>query len=213
MADAAARIGMQYASLRDQSETAIAGMWLFLATEILFFGALLFAYMVYRMWYPAGFAEAVRHANLLIGSINTVILMTSSFTFTAGLIHAQAGDTRRLVRACVLTMALGLVFMGLKAVEYAQDFREHLVPGAGFALAGHKGAEIFYVFYYVATGLHLVHLTIGIGLVLYILRRARRSDFSASYHTPVEIVGLYWSFVDIVWLFLFPLIYLVGRSA
>jgi cytochrome c oxidase subunit 3 len=212
MADTHAPVGMQYADLRHQSDTAIIGMWLFLATEILFFGALLFAYMVYRLWYPAGFVAAVRHANVLIGTVNTAVLLTSSFTLTAGLHHAQAGDMRRLVRAAIATMALGLGFMGLKAVEYAEDFREHLVPGRDFALAGNDGARIFYLFYYTATGVHLVHLAIGIGLVAYLVRRARRGDFSAAYHTPVEVVGLYWSFVDIVWLFLYPLIYLVGRG-
>ncbi|HEV2673242.1 MAG TPA: cytochrome c oxidase subunit 3 [Aliidongia sp.] len=205
-------VGMQYEDLRHQSDTALVGMWLFLATEILFFGALLFAYMVYRLWYPAGFVAAVRHANVLIGTINTAILLTSSFTLTAGLLLARVGDMRRLVWACLATMALGLAFIGLKAVEYVEDFHEHLVPGAGFALAETPGAQIFYLFYYSATGIHLVHLAIGIGLVAYIVRRTRRGDFSARYHTPAEVVGLYWSFVDIVWLFLYPLIYLVGRG-
>jgi cytochrome c oxidase subunit III len=168
--------------------------------------------MIYRGWYPDGFIEATRHANMLIGTVNTAVLLTSSFTLTAGLIYAKAGDMRRLVHACYATVALGVMFMGLKAVEYVEDFREHLVPGANFALADHDGARIFYLFYYTATGVHLVHLAIGIGLVLYIARRARRGDFSGRYHTPVEVVGLYWSFVDIVWLFLYPLIYLVGRG-
>jgi cytochrome c oxidase subunit 3 len=216
MADATAPartpVGMQYEDLRHQSETAIIGMWLFLATEVLFFGALLFAYTIYRLWYPDGFVAAVRQANLLIGTVNTVLLLTSSFTLTAGLGFAQAGDIKRLVRAALATMVLGLGFVGLKAIEYAEDFREHLVPGADFALSDHDGARIFYLFYYTATGIHLVHLAIGIGLVGYIVRRARRGDFSSAYHTPVEVVGLYWSFVDIVWLFLYPLIYLVGRG-
>lgn len=205
-------VGMQYEDLRHQSDTAILGMWLFLATEILFFGALLFVYMIYRLWYPDGFAASVRHANMLIGTINTAVLLTSSFTLTAGLLHARAGDMRRLIYACFATIGLGLMFMGLKAVEYAEDFHEHLVPGTNFALAEYDGAHIFYLFYYTATGVHLVHLAIGIGLVLSIVRRARRGDFSRHYHTPVEAVGLYWSFVDIVWLFLYPLIYLVGRG-
>jgi cytochrome c oxidase subunit 3 len=212
MAEIHAPVGMQYEDLRHQSDTALIGMWLFLATEILFFGALLFTYMIYRLWYPDGFIEAVRHADMLIGTVNTAVLLTSSFTLTAGLIHAKAGDMRRLVHACYATVALGLIFMSLKAIEYVVDFREHLVPDANFALADHDGARIFYLFYYTATGVHLVHLAIGIGLVLYIARRARRGDFSGRYHTPVEVVGLYWSFVDLVWLFLYPLIYLVGRG-
>jgi cytochrome c oxidase subunit III len=212
MAETDAPVGMQYEDLRHQSDTALIGMWLFLATEVLFFGALLFTYMIYRQWYPAGFVEAVRHANVVIGTINTAVLLASSFTLTAGLLCAQAGDMRRLIRAALATIALGFVFMGLKAVEYVEDFHEHLVPGTNFALAGQPGARIFYLFYYTATGVHLVHLAIGIGLVGYIIRRARRGDFSAGYHTPVEVVGLYWSFVDIVWLLLYPLIYLVGRG-
>jgi len=206
------QVGMQYEDLRHQSDTALIGMWLFLATEILFFGALLFTYMIYRLWYPDGFIAAVRHANILIGTLNTAVLLTSSFTLTAGLLYAKAGDMRRLIYSCVATIGLGLLFMALKALEYAEDFRERLVPGTNFALADHDGARIFYLFYYTATGVHLVHLAIGIGLVLYIARRARRGDFTAQAHTPVEVVGLYWSFVDIVWLFLYPLIYLVGRG-
>ena len=205
-------VGMQYADRRHQTLTAIAGMWLFLATEVLFFGALLFTYMIYRSWYPAGFAAAVRRTDVTIGTINTILLLTSSFTFAAGLLAVEAGNVRGFRRWAGGTMALGLGFIGLKAIEYAKDFAEHLVPGAAMAIGGadRPGAQLFYLFYYTATGVHLAHLTIGIGLVAWLLHKVRPGRNAA---TAVEVVGLYWSFVDIVWLILYPLIYLVGRGA
>ncbi len=206
---------MQYADRRHQADTAVIGMWLFLATEVLFFGALLFTYMIYRGWYPEGFALAISRTEVTIGTINTILLLTSSFAFTAGLVAAEAGSLKGCAWGCIAAMALGLGFMGLKAIEYAKDFQEHLVPGTGFAIDGSAlhGAELFYIFYYTATGIHLAHLTIGIGLVAWLLRAIRRGAITPQHLTSVEVVGLYWSFVDIVWLVLYPLIYLVGRGA
>ena len=215
MTEIPAPVGMQYGDRRHQAETAIAGMWLFLATEVLFFGALLFAWMIYRAWHPSGFAEAACRTDITIGTINTILLLTSSFTFTAGLLAAEAGNMKGFVRGAGAAIGLGLGFIGLKAVEYHNDFTEHLVPGAGFAIAGpdRHGAELFYLFYYTATGVHLAHLAIGIGLVAYLLGRARLGTIGRGRTSPIEVVGLYWSFVDIVWLLLYPLIYLGGRGA
>ena len=208
-----AHAAFQYTDARHQADTAMSGMWLFLAQEILFFGALVFAWTYCCYQHPEGFRLATRHANLLIGSINTAVLLTSSFTFTAGLLLIERGDVRRLIQACLATVGLGTAFLLLKAIEWWKDFGDGLVPGAGFALTGadRGGAEIFYVIYYVATVVHAIHMVIGIGLVLWIAWRARHGEFGRAWSTPVEVVGLYWSFVDVVWLTLYPLIYLAAR--
>ena len=203
----------QYSDAGHQAEAAMSGMWLFLAQEILFFGALVFVWLYCGYQHPAGFRLATRHANLLIGSINTALLLTSSLTFAAGLLLIQQGEVRRLIQACLATVALGAGFLLLKCLEWYEDVGDGLVLGPGFRLTGPDsgGAQIFYSIYYVATVLHAVHMMVGIGLVLWIAWRARRGDFSKEWSTPVEVVGLYWSFVDIVWLTLYPLIYLVAR--
>jgi cytochrome c oxidase subunit 3 len=210
---AEAHAHFQYGDAGHQSETAMSGMWLFLAQEILFFGALIFAWVYSRYQHPEGFHLATDHANLLIGSINTVLLVSSSFAFTAGLVFIEHGEARRLVQCCFATVALGLGFLVCKGLEWKGDIDEGLVPGAGFSLQGPHagGAQIFWCIYWIATVLHAVHMVIGIGLVLWIAWRARRGDFDRSWSTPVEVVGLYWSFVDIVWLTLYPLIYLAAR--
>ena len=203
----------QYSSAGHQAETAMSGMWLFLAQEILFFGALIFVWVYCGYQHPAGFRLAAQHTDLTIGSINTALLLTSSFTFTAGLLLIEQGEVRRLIQACLVTVALGTAFLLLKGFEWYKDFSEGLVPGAGFRPTGPDsgGAQIFFSIYYVATAIHAVHMVVGIGLVLWIAWRARRGDFNKSWSTPVEVVGLYWSFVDVVWLTLYPLIYLEAR--
>ena len=203
----------QYADAEHQADSAMSGMWLFLAQEILFFGALVFAFVYCWYQHPAGFRLAAHHANLPIGSINTALLLTSSFTFTAGLVLIEQGDSRRLIQACLATTGLGTAFLLLKGYEWYEDVAEGLLPGAQFSLGGTDGggAQIFYALYYVATVIHALHMVIGIGLVLWIAWRARRGDFTREWSTPVEIVGLYWSFVDVVWLTLYPLIYLAAR--
>ena len=203
---------IQYADLEQQGEAAQLGMWVFLATETLFFGALLLGYTVLRHAYPEGFAEAGRDTKLVIGTINTGVLLTSSAAM-AWAVHAAAAGQRRLLTALLAaTAALGLVFMVLKGVEYAEEYAEHLVPGVNFDPARGAAVELFYYIYFVLTGLHAVHLTLGIVLVLIMAGRAWRGAFSPAYYAPVEVTGLYWHFVDFVWIFLYPLIYLNGRS-
>ena len=212
-APVAHHIEFQYADMAHQSSTALSGMWLFLATELLFFGGLFFLYAVYRHQYPAGTAEASRHAELAVGTINTVLLLTSSAVFTYGLGCAQQGRNRALFWASLATAALGCAFLGLKGYEWSDDFGKHLFPGPDFAITGpgSQGAQLFWCFYFIATGLHGIHMIVGIGLVGWIAWGARQSRFSPRYATPVEVVGLYWSFVDMVWLVLYPAIYLAGR--
>jgi cytochrome c oxidase subunit 3 len=210
------RQDFQYSSPSHQADTAIAGMWLFLATEVLFFGGLILCWMYSRHWNRAGFDAGGRETKLWIGTLNTAILLSSSFIYTAGIAFIRAGNARRLIQCCSLALLLGVAFLALKfGLEWHDDFASHLFPAfPDFKIAGAEagGARLFFIFYFISTALHGLHMLIGIGLLIWIIRRARREEFSPLYHTPVQVVGLYWSFVDIVWLTLYPLIYLVGRG-
>ena len=213
-AAAAEHIEFQYAGMAHQAETAMSGMWLFLVTEVLFFGGLFLLYMVYRAQHPVGFALASSHAELGIGTINTVILLTSSAVYSYGLGQAEKGDNRRLFWACLLVILLGVSFLALKGYEWKLDFDKNLFPGPSFSITGAEAgpAQLFWCFYFFATALHGIHMLFGVGFVSWIAWGARRVRFSPAYSTPVEVVGLYWSFVDMVWLVLYPLIYLVDRA-
>jgi cytochrome c oxidase subunit 3 len=204
----------QYATLAHQRETANLGMWLFLATEILFFGGLFAAYATYRWSYPEGFAAAGALTKIWLGSINTAVLLTSSFLMTLAIQAAEASRRRPLVIFLSSAALLGLLFMGIKAFEYWQEYQESLVPGIRFAVEDvhARAIELFFLFYFIATGVHAIHLSIGIGLVLGAAARAARGRYLADRSTTIEVIGLYWHFVDIIWIFLFPLIYLMGRS-
>jgi cytochrome c oxidase subunit 3 len=190
-------------------------MWLFLATEVLFFGAIFLAWFYCRHWQQAGFDAGAQHTQLAIGTVNTVILLTSSLVYSAGLAFIEAGNRRRLIQCCAIVWMLGLTFLILKfGLEYYKDFNDHLFPGANFGIEGplRNGARLFFVFYFVSTALHGIHMIGGLILVGWIILRARRNQFSPVYYTPVVVVGLYWSFVDVVWIILYALIYLVGRG-
>jgi cytochrome c oxidase subunit 3 len=213
MSDRAAHLREQFDSMEQQEDAARLGMWAFLATEVMFFGGLFVGYIVYRHAYPAGFADGLRHTNILYGTINTAILLTSSLTMALGVHAAERGETKPLVRMLLLTILLAVGFLGVKALEYREDFHEHLVPGPGFALRGNPPAELFFYFYWAMTGLHALHVLIGIGVLSVIAFLAHRRRFSAQYHNPVEVAGLYWHFVDIVWIYLYPLLYLLGRHS
>jgi cytochrome c oxidase subunit III len=195
-----------------QSEAATLGMWAFLATEVLFFGGLFTAYAVYRSTYPEAFAEASRHLDVTLGTINTVVLIGSSLTMAMAVWAAQTGRRLQQVLFLIGTILLGSVFLGIKAVEYGHKFHEHLVPGPHFAFPGAEPAhsQIFFSLYFVMTGMHALHMVIGIGLLAVLTVRAHLGRFTPVYNAPVEITGLYWHFVDIVWIFLFPMLYLIG---
>lgn len=205
---------VQYADLEQQGETAQLGMWVFIATEVLFFGALIFAYTVYRTAYPAQFRLAGHDSVLVLGSINQAILLTSSLTMVLAIRAGRAARQRTLVRLLVLTAALGFAFLAVKGYEYAQDAASHSVPVLDYVFKPGElpPTELFWTFYFIATGIHAVHLSIGIVLVLILAVRAARGAFSSGYDAPLEVVGLYWSFVDTVWLFLFACIYPLGRT-
>jgi cytochrome c oxidase subunit 3 len=205
------RLRHHFDSLEQQHEAASLGMWVFLATEVLFFGGLFLAYLVYRLLYPQGFDEASRTLDLFWGATNTVVLITSSLTMALAVAAAREGNHSGTVLFLVVTMLLGAAFLGVKALEYSRKIAEHHVPGAGFTFEGERPdhAEIFFSLYFVMTGLHALHMMVGIGVLAAIAILASRGRFSTDYSTPVEISGLYWHFIDIIWIFLFPVLYLI----
>jgi cytochrome c oxidase subunit 3 len=201
-------------NLAQQSEAATLGMWVFLVTEVLFFGGLFATYAIYRAWYPAAFAAGSHTLDVTLGSINTVVLITSSLTMALGVHAAQTGERKRLMLFLAVTMILGTAFLGIKSVEYYHKFVEHHVPGPTFDFEEKehlRHAQIFFSLYFIMTGLHAVHMIIGLGIMLVMFRLAWRGAITAEYYSPIEVSGLYWHFVDIVWIFLFPLLYLLGR--
>jgi cytochrome c oxidase subunit 3 len=194
-----------------QREAMVFGLWLFLATEILFFGGFFFLYAVARMQYPAGFAEGAARANLLLGTINTVLLITSSATLTVAERAAQAGWSKAARWAIVATLALGTAFLVVKGLEYREDLAEHLFPTmAAFPFIGVTGATRFWSFYWFITIVHAIHLTIGLGCVARLLWLDRVHTLQRRWMVA-EVTTLYWHLIDIVWLLLWPLLYLAGR--
>lgn len=205
---------VQYATLEQQGEVAQLGMWVFLVNETLFFGALIFTYFIYRTTYPHEFAIAGKDAVLWCGTLNSAILLTSSLSMVLA-INAGAQNARRAMVVWILvTIGLGCAFLGVKGLEYYLDFQDQVVPVVNyFAKPGEgQAGELFWVFYWIATSLHAIHLMTGIGLLVYMLWRIRRGEINSAYYAPLEVVGIFWSFVDTVWIFLYPCIYLVGRS-
>jgi cytochrome c oxidase subunit 3 len=200
--------------MAQQAEASTLGMWVFLVTEIMFFGGLFTAYLVYRWSDPLAFQEASAHLNILWGGANTLVLIISSLTMALAVRSAQiSAPPRTQILWLVATMILGTAFLGVKVIEYTDKFTHNLVPGPHFdkSIWQHPGgAEIFYSLYFCMTGLHALHMIIGLGIMTVITIMAARRQFDADYYTPVEVAGLYWHFVDIVWIFLFPLLYLIG---
>ncbi len=200
-------------SLEQQADVASLGMWVFLVTEVLFFGGLFTSYLVYRSMYPHAFAVASEHTLIALGALNTAILITSSLTMALAVYASQEGDSKGVFRFLVLTWILGAGFLVVKGIEYATDFHEHLVPGAHFAIEGANAghAQLFFSLYFIMTGLHAIHMIVGLSILLVMMYMARKGKFTKEYHIPMEVTGLYWHFVDIVWIFLFPLLYLIDR--
>ena len=204
----------QFDDLDQQTETAHLGMWLFLGTEILFFGGLFTAYMVFRCTYPHVFADASRELSIWAGTADTAILLTSSLTMVLA-IHALRVERRTLATLLLLaTAAVGTGFLLLHGFEYFQDYKEQHWPGQHFFLkgpaAGNK-AQLFFFLYFCLTGLHSLHVLIGVAAITLMAYLAWRKKFTKDYFTPVEVTGLYWHFVDMVWVFIFPLFYLIDR--
>ena len=197
----------------DRRYRARLGMWVFLATELLFVGPLFVGYAHARLNAPEAFAQAASHSSLWLGSINTVLLLTSSFTMAAAVAARRHGAVFLARRLLALTIALGLAFLVVKGFEYAHELAEGLLPGPDLrAPAGTEPdiANLYFFLYFVCTGVHAVHLVIGLVLVA-VLRSRMASDADAPLHG--EITALYWHFIDVVWIFLFPAFYLVGRTS
>ena len=203
----------QFDSAEQQYEASTLGMWIFLVTEIMFFGGVFTAYVQYRSAFPVGFGYASNHLDLTLGAFNTAVLIASSLTMALAVHASQLGKRGRLVMFLLLTMVLGAVFLGVKGFEYAHKFHEHLVPGPHFQFPEPHAhaAQIFFSLYFAMTGLHALHMVIGIVIMAVLTVQAARGRFGHNYHTPIEISGLYWHFVDIIWIFLFPLLYLIER--
>jgi cytochrome c oxidase subunit 3 len=176
------------------------------------FGGMFTAYTWYRFLYPEGFAEGSRHMDLALGGINTAVLICSSLTMALAVHAAQTGKRRALMGFLGATIVLGLVFIGIKGTEYWHHWQEGLVPGLAFTFEGPlvNPVELFFLFYFIMTGIHAIHLSIGVGVVTTLLILARRGHFTPESHNPLEVTGLYWHFVDVVWIFLLPLLYLFG---
>jgi cytochrome c oxidase subunit 3 len=209
-------------TLEQQHHANTLGMWLFLTTEVLFFGGLFTTYLIYRERFFEAFLVGSEELNLPLGAINTVVLILSSLTVVLA-VHAAQTGSKQLATWLVATLVLGVAFLGIKAVEWTQDYNEGLIPGINWTKTGEPGhptvwekhdvpqreGQLFFLVYFCMTGLHALHMIVGIGVFLVLLRHALRRRYTPDYYTPIEVGGLYWHFVDIVWIFLFPLLYLI----
>jgi cytochrome c oxidase subunit 3 len=218
-----------FATEEQQREAGSFGMWLFLLTEIMFFGGLFFAYLLYRNWYYDAFVTASNQLSVPLGAANTAILITSGFFMALAVWAAEVRKKNLLVLFLVLTTLFGFAFLGIKADEYHEKYEKHHIPGASFDVSefinpaayglnekplapdAAQKTQMFFFLYFAMTGMHALHMVLGLGLLFWLLARAQRGDFTAGYVAPIENFGLYWHFVDIVWLFLFPLLYLINR--
>lgn len=188
------------------------GIWLFMVTEILMFGGLFVAYAIFHAKYPEMFAEGASHLDWKLGSINTCVLILSSLTMALGIYYNQKRDKTKAIISLIVTLLCGFAFMGIKYVEYHHKIELGLLPGKLFHATGaqHANLPLYFSFYFVMTGLHGLHVLIGMGLITWVLIRTARGEFSENYYTPVEGVGIFWHIVDLIWIYLFPILYLVG---
>ena len=217
-----------FETAEQQREAAGFGMWLFLLTEIMFFGGLFMAYLLYRNWYYDAFVSASNSVSVGMGLTNTIVLISSSFTMAMAVWSAEVKNKKLLQIFLFATIVLGFAFLGIKSGEYYDKFVEHHVPGASFNIAdfvnppaGSKEkalpidmaekTQIYFSLYFAMTGVHAVHMIIGIGILMVLLYRSNNGAYTSGYVQPIENFGLYWHFVDIVWIFLFPLLYLINR--
>ena len=203
-----------FETMEQQLEASTLGMWIFLVTEVMFFGGLFATYMLYRFWFPEAWSEGSRELDIVLGAVNTGVLIGSSLTMAMAVRAAQTGFRKSTVTYLLLTMALGLTFLVIKFFEYKNKYDLGHIPGPNFHFEGvHANqVEIFISLYFAMTGLHALHMVIGFGIMSVITWMAWKGRFSPQWYTPVEMAGLYWHFVDIVWIFLFPLLYLVDRA-
>jgi cytochrome c oxidase subunit III len=209
----ASQLRHHFENMSQQFEAGNLGMWVFLVTEILFFGGLFASYILYRTLYLPGFEIGSRLLDVRFGATNTAVLIASSLTMVLAIRAAQVGSKKGQIGYLIATMALGALFLFLKFnFEWTHDYHEGLMPGIRWEYLGpHAGAvQMFFCFYFFMTGLHALHMIVGIGILTVLTVMAARGKFSLEYYTPLEISGLYWHFVDIIWIYLFPLLYLIG---
>jgi cytochrome c oxidase subunit 3 len=203
-----------FTTMEQQSDTTKIGMWLFLATEVLLFGGLFVGFGMMQARFPQEFIEAHEHLQRPLGALNTVVLLFSSWTMVMGVMAAQKGESKKLVRFLVATIACACIFLTVKYFEYSHKFEEGLLPGHWYSHKGDliqntHGYATFFSFYFMMTGLHGIHILVGIFLLAWIAIRGKRGEFSHAYYTPVDLIGLYWHLVDLIWIYLFPLFYLI----
>jgi len=212
-------VAHQFDDAEQQKEASALGMWAFLITEVLFFGGLILAYTIFRNEYGMAWAAGSHELNVALGGFNTAILIISSFTMAMAVHSAQLGNKNKLVLFLILTLVFGSAFLGVKVIEYGDKIEHHLVPGANFEYHGEfidrvnpRNVELFFFLYFAMTGVHAAHMIVGaLLLVVWLIPKSRKGAYSADYYAPIENFGLYWHFVDIVWIFLYPLLYLIGR--
>jgi cytochrome c oxidase subunit 3 len=207
-------LGHHFTELEQQHEANTMGMWVFLLTEVMFFGGLFLSYIVMRTAYPDVFREASQRLDITLGTINTAVLLCSSLTMVLAVHAAQLGKRKQVVAFILATMLLGSIFLGIKGVEYYHKYEDHLIPGASFMYEGEadpRVAQMFFGMYFTMTGMHALHMVIGILVLAYFAVGAWRNRYPPEGYTPLEMMALYWHFVDIIWVFLFPLLYLIGR--
>jgi cytochrome c oxidase subunit 3 len=222
-----AHLRHHFETVEQQREAASFGMWLFLLTEVMFFGGMFMAYLVYRNWYHAAFVAGSNTLNIWLGTINTAVLICSSFTMAMAVYSAEKRRKKSLITYLILTIVLGLAFLGIKAVEYTEKFELHHVPGASFSIEQFvhptdpkavalapdmaEKTQVYFSLYFAMTGMHALHMIIGISILLILVARALGGAYTDGHMSTIENFGLYWHFVDIVWIFLFPLLYLISR--
>lgn len=196
---------------RQQHESAKLGMWLFLLTEVLLFGGLFLAYAVFRAWNPETFINANKELDVILGAVNTIVLITSSLTMALAIRSVQLDRKEAAVKFLLVTLLFALTFLVIKYFEYSHKFHEGQLPGKFYTFEGIEGTNphIFFSVYFMMTGLHGIHVLVGIVVITWMITRIRKNEFSSQYYTPLEITGLYWHLVDMIWIFLFPLLYLI----
>ena len=214
MTDLTKPVVHHFKNYEHQHESTKLGMWVFLATELLFFGGLFLGYLVYRASYPEAFVEASNHLIVWLGTLNTFLLLTSSLGVAWAVHDVRTHRPRRAALMLVAVVVLGLIFLGIKGYEWFLEYEEGLIPGINFTYSGPlaHGVGLFYAQYFVMTGLHAIHMIIGIFVMAIMAWRSWRGHFTPTDFDPIELTALYWHFVDIVWIFLFPLLYLIGRT-
>ena len=204
----------QFEDMPQQKESAVIGMWSFLITEILFFGGFFATYLIYRSYYPYAFFEGSSHLDILMGGINTAVLIVSSLTMAMAVHESHSGNKKGIMVYLILTGILGLTFLVIKYFEYSSKVEHGLVPGLVWHPHGEYSPQLalFFSLYFGMTGMHALHMVVGIGLLTWVFVKTAQGTYTAEYNAPIEIFGLYWHFVDIVWIFLFPLLYLLGTQ-